>query len=301
MATFKLSAFADEAGGGIHSQIEALKDFGMTHIEPRGLDHGNISLYSVEQAKELKKILDDADIKVSSIGSHYGKIKITDDFTSHFDDFKNCVEVASILRTERIRMFSFYIDEGENPENYKDEVFERLEKFCDYSLKSGIYCCHENEKGIFGDNDKRCFEILSQFKGKIKGIFDPANFIQCGVDILPAYNLLKDYIDYFHIKDAVYCDGSIRPCGKGEGKIKELLTMFNNDKPNSSTFLTLEPHLKVFDGLKDLENDSDTAERLKDDLTFASNRDAFECAATALITTLAEADLIDNTVREFRN
>ena len=59
MAEFIFSAFADEAGGGLLSQIDALKANGLTHIEPRGLDEGNISLYSVEQAKELKKILDD--------------------------------------------------------------------------------------------------------------------------------------------------------------------------------------------------------------------------------------------------
>ena len=53
---FYLSAFADEAGGGIQEQIAALKAHGMTHIEPRGLDHGNISLYTVEQAKKLKEI-----------------------------------------------------------------------------------------------------------------------------------------------------------------------------------------------------------------------------------------------------
>ena len=59
MATFYLSAFADEAGGGIKEQIDTLKAHGMTHLEPRGLDEGNISLYTAEQAKELKKILDE--------------------------------------------------------------------------------------------------------------------------------------------------------------------------------------------------------------------------------------------------
>ena len=43
MAEFILSAFSDEAGGGILEQIAALKRNGLTHTEPRGLDHGNIS------------------------------------------------------------------------------------------------------------------------------------------------------------------------------------------------------------------------------------------------------------------
>lgn len=106
MAKFYLSAFADEAGGGIKEQINALKSHGMTHLEPRGLDEGNISLYTVEQAKKLKEILDENNIEISAIGSHYGKIKITEDFTEHFENFKNCVEVAKILGTKRIRMFS---------------------------------------------------------------------------------------------------------------------------------------------------------------------------------------------------
>lgn len=298
MATFYLSAFADEAGGGILEQIDALKAHGMTHLEPRGLDEGNISLYSTEQAKELKKLLDDKDIKISAIGSHYGKIKITEDFNEHFDNFKKCVEVANILETKRIRMFSFYFSENENHSDYRDEVFERIGKMCDYSFKNGIYCCHENEKGIYGDNAERCFEILSEFKGKLKGVFDPANFIQCGVQILPAFELLKDYIDYLHIKDCIYDDGSIRPAGLGDGQIVQLLKRFNEINKND-TFLTLEPHLKVFDGLKDLEEEGGTADKLKDDFTYKTNRDAFDVAANALKDCIEKAGIKEHVVLKY--
>lgn len=298
MATFYLSAFADEAGGGIKNQIEALKAHGMTHLEPRGLDEGNVSLYTVAQAKELKKILDDSEIKISSIGSHYGKIKITDDFSKHFEDFKNCVEVANILGTKRIRMFSFYIPENEDYAQYKDEVFKRLDAMCDYSLKNSIWCCHENEKGIYGDNDERCYELLSAFNGKMKGIFDPANFIQCGVQILPAFEKLKNFIDYLHIKDCLYEDGSIRPAGLGDGEIVELLKRFNEVKSDDA-FLTLEPHLKVFDGLKDLEEEGGTADKLKDDFTYETNREAFDVAANALKECIKKANLEDNTVLKY--
>lgn len=298
MATFYLSAFADEAGGGIKEQIEALKAHGMTHLEPRGLDEGNISLYTEEQAIELKKILDESNIEISAIGSHYGKIKITDDFEEHFENFKNCVKVAKILGTKRIRMFSFYFSENEKYEDYKDEVFRRIELMCNYALDNGIYCCHENEKGIYGDNEERCFELLSHFKGKLKGVFDPANFIQCGVKILPAFDLLKDYIDYLHIKDCVYSDASIRPAGNGDGEIVELLKRFNENK-NDDTFLTLEPHLKVFDGLKDLEEEGGTADKLKDDFTYNTNREAFDVAANALKKCIKKAGIEDNTVFKY--
>lgn len=278
MAEFIFSAFADEAGGGLLSQIDALKANGITHIEPRGLDEGNISTFSAEQAKAVKKILDEHGIGVSSVGSHFGKINIKDSFEEHFESFKQCVENANILGTKNIRMFSFYIDENEDYDSYRDEVFERLEKMADYAVKEGIWCCHENEKGIFGDNDVRCLDILSTFKGKIKGIFDPANFIQCKVEILPAFEKLKDYIEYMHIKDCRMSDGFVVPCGKGDGNIEELIRRFN--KAEGKHFLTLEPHLKVFDGLKDLEL-TGGAESVKEEYEYPTNRDAFDAACKA--------------------
>ncbi len=293
---FYLSAFADEAGNTIAEQIDALKAHKMTHIEPRGLDYGNISVYTVEQAKELKKILDDNGIGVSALGSPYGKIEITDDFAPHFEQFKKSVEVANILETKRIRMFSFFFTKGQSYEEYKDEVFERLDKMCSYSLENGVMCCHENEKDIYGDIAVRCLEIFKAFPGKIRGVFDPANFIQCGEEILPAYEMLKSYIDYFHVKDCLFDGGKVRPAGLGDANIVELLKRAAKDK-DCDTFLTLEPHLKVFDGLKDLEGEGGTADQLKDDYTYPSNRAAFDAAANALDDCLTKADVNEVTVR----
>ena len=82
MAKFLFSAFADEASADILEQIAACKANGIEYIELRNVNGKNISNFTVEEAKELKKLLDDNGIKVSSIGSHYGKIEITDDFVN---------------------------------------------------------------------------------------------------------------------------------------------------------------------------------------------------------------------------
>ena len=37
-------------------------------------------------------------------------------------------------------------------------------------------------------------------------------------------NLLKDYIEYYHIKDANKADKENVVCGTGQGKIEEILT-----------------------------------------------------------------------------
>lgn len=280
MAEFMLSAFADEGGKTLEEQVAALKANGLTHMEPRGINGVNFSDFMPDEAKEMKKVLDDNGIGVSALGSPFGKIKITDDFAPHFEKFKRNVELACILGTERIRMFSFYMEQDEPYEPYRDEVMERLETLCDYSRKSGVWCCHENEKGIYGDTDDRCLDILTSLAGKIKGVFDPANFIQCGVAILPAYEKLAPYIDYMHIKDALFADGSVVPPGKGDGQLLELLKRFK--QKDGKRFLTLEPHLKVFDGLENLEQKGGIVDKLKNVYTYKTNTEAFAAAANAL-------------------
>ncbi len=286
MANFILSAFSDEGGNTLEEQITVLKENNIPLMEPRGIDGVNISDYTEDMAKDLKKTLDENGIKISAIGSPFGKIGILDDFHEHFEKFKRCVENACILDTKRIRLFSFYIPNNDDPAVYRDEVLERLEKMADYSLKSGVSCCHENEKGIYGDSDDRCLQILSSLKDKIKGVFDPANFIQCGVDILPAYEKLSPYIDYFHVKDALKNSGQVVPAGEGDGKIKELLTLVN--KKDGDIILTIEPHLKVFDGLENLEKDGETAKNMENTYVYKTNKDAFKAASSAVRKILSE-------------
>ena len=192
MAKFLFSAFADEASPDIYEQIEACKVNGIDYIELRNVNGKNISNFTVEEAKDLKKILDEAGIKVSSIGSHYGKIEITDDFAPHFEAFKQTVEVAKVLETKYIRMFSFFFTQGQSLEEYKDEVYARLTAMVDYSNEHGILCCHENEKGIYGDIYERCLELAEHFGDRLGCIFDPSNYIQCGTDTLKGFEALKD-------------------------------------------------------------------------------------------------------------
>lgn len=281
MAHFIYSAFCDESGEStVAGQIAACKKNAITHMELRGFGKSlNINNLSVEQAREMKSEIDREGMKVASIGSGYGKINIKEDFEPHFENFKNTVEVAKILEAKYIRMFSFYFSEGDSYEEYKDEVIRRVKAMADYATNEGLICCHENEKGIYGDNAERCLQILEACEGKLKAVFDPANFVQCGVDTLKAYDLLEDYIEYFHIKDALYENAEVVPAGKGDGNVEEILRRF--DKHKKAVILSLEPHLKVFAGLSNLEAKGESSREMKVN-TYESHAESFKAAADAL-------------------
>ena len=129
-------------------------------------------------------------------------------------------------------------------------------------------------------------DIYKTFKGKIKAVFDPANFIQCGVEILPAYEKLEEYIEYMHVKDCIFETGKVVPAGKGDGQLLELLKRFS--KKDGKRILTLEPHLTVFEGLAALEGEGGTADKLKDDFTYPSQAASFDAASEALHNILSQ-------------
>ena len=171
----------------------------------RGVNGKNIVEHSLDEVKDIKKQLDERGFKISAIGSPIGKIGITDDFGPHFDLFKHTLEIANILETEYIRMFSFYIPEGEVPSHYREEVLERWRKFADVAKGTGVMLLHENEKGIYGDTPERCLDLIESLNCQYCGaIFDPANFVQCDVETYPyGFELLIDHIIYMHIRTHV--------------------------------------------------------------------------------------------------
>lgn len=254
MSKFILSAFADEIDSMLATQMDVLDEHGIKHIEMRKVDGKNLTACTIDEAKEIKRRMDERGFKLSAVGSPIGKIKITDDFAPHLDLFKHTLEIAALMETKYIRLFSFFI-ESEDYTPYRDEVMERMSKFVDAAKGYNVILLHENEKDIYGDVAERCLDIIETLNSPIvRATFDPANFIQCGVDTLKAYELLKPYIEYMHIKDAILSDGKVVPAGNGDGNIKQIL--INLKQSGFEGFLSLEPHLGKFDGSEALEQDN---------------------------------------------
>ena len=157
----EIYAFSDEAGASLAGQIAAMKRNGLAGPELRGVDGQNISDLPFEKAREVRRMLEDAGLKVRSLGSPIGKISLADDFGAHLDKLRHTVELARILGAGRIRMFSFYPKEGQTPEAMRGQVFDWLGAMLDACEGSGVLLCHENEKGIYGDNAARCLDLLT--------------------------------------------------------------------------------------------------------------------------------------------
>ena len=280
MAKFILSAFADEASSMLDEQIKALQEEGVSLIELRGVDGKNVSNLTIEEAKAVKAKLDASGIRLSALGSPYGKASLGVAFDEHLALFKHGLELCKVLDCKRIRMFSFY-PAGASAEETRAEVLRRLEIMVSLAEEAGVQLVHENEKGIYGEDTARNADLLEVFGDRLGFAFDPANFIQCKVDTLEAYEQLHERITYMHIKDAFLSDGAVVCAGHGDGNVPEILRRLNAER-DGEIILTVEPHLTVFKGLSDLQD-----EELKHHESYPDSRTAFHAAVTALKDILA--------------
>ena len=249
-----LSGFSDEIAPELDLQLAALQEWDVTHLELRAADGVNVSDFTPEKVREVKAKLEAAGISVSSIGSPLGKIGIQEDFAPHLDKLKRTLEIQKELGAPYVRMFSFYIPQDQNPADFREEVLDRLGRMVEEAKAWDSVLLHENEKDIYGDNASRCKELMDVFYGPhFQAVFDFANFVQVGQETLPAYELLKPYVTYVHVKDAQWGTGTVVPASQGDGHVGEILADLIGG--GWKGFLSLEPHLTDFAGLAALEQD----------------------------------------------
>ncbi len=256
---FTITGFSDEISADFSEQLRVIKSLNIAYIEIRGANGKNITAHTLEEVKTLKKELDEAGVKISAIGSPIGKIPIEEGFEAHFELFKHTVEIAKLLESNYIRLFSFFMEEQTTSTN-RAEVLRRLKQMTDYVTGSEIILLHENEKDIFGDIPERCLDLVKTINSvHFKLIFDPANFIQCHVETFPhAFMLLKEEVCYYHIKDAITASGQVVPAGYGDAQMASIIQVLQGEGYRG--FLSLEPHLGHFEGFQDLEGKSDLPE-----------------------------------------
>lgn len=275
MAQFVFSAFADEAGNTLDAQIAALRRNGIRCIEPRAVNGKGILAQTDEELCEIRRRLDDAGITVPSLGSPIGKYPIAEDFGPHLEDFRRALKVCRVLGAPRMRMFSFFVGQDELAAR-RDEVLRRMSIMLDEAEEAGILLCHENESKIYGQNPEEVEDLLRSLP-RLRGIFDPANYVTNGCDPVRGIDVTLPSLEYMHIKDALFGESyTIVPAGEGDGKIADALRKVDAAR-DGVVYLTLEPHLKIFGAFASIDE-----HELKGKYDFRTSDEAFDFAVRSL-------------------
>ena len=283
-----LSGFADEAANEklAVQQYAALAAIGLRYYSLRFIDAGNgiKNVMGLDDAEiqHLVKMQSDYGLKVSSIGSPIGKVKLRDidDGTANkfipfqqylAEDVQTACDRGEAFGAKLIRGFSFYHPKGSRPEEHIDQVSEQLGQIAEACDQRGLTFGLEVEANLVGQTG----DLLAAIAEKVNHpammtIFDGANIVMQGFtadQVLEQYRAMKPSLGWIHIKD--YSDPSISgriehvdeeaakhfvPADRGDSghvailrDLKEFLPQLNQKlaaRGIDGVFMDLEPHLK---------------------------------------------------------
>jgi sugar phosphate isomerase/epimerase len=239
-----LTGFADEISPELDEQLETLTEESISCMELRSVWNTNVLDLTDDELERVKSAVAARGIGISSIGSPIGKVPITDPFGPHMKRFRSALRTADVMDAPYVRVFSFFVPEGQEPGRYREEVLDRMGTLAGEAENLGVTLLHENEKEIYGDVPSRCVDIIAGVDSPaLRAVWDAANFVQCGIShpYTEGYESLRPYIEYVHVKDALSGSGKVVPAGEGDGEIGETLSALHAS--GFDGFFSLEPHL----------------------------------------------------------
>ncbi len=265
--TVVLSGFADEISPDLDEQLTVLAGESISHLELRSVWSTNVVDLDDGQVARLGRQLEKSGVQVSAIGSPIGKIGIDAPVEAELERLRRVADIAHELGTTIVRVFSFFIPQGRDPDRYRTQVIDHMAALAAVAAERGLVLAHENEKEIYGDRPQRCADIIASVGSPaLRATFDAANFVQCGVrPHSEAYELLRPYLIYVQIKDALSATGEVVPAGQGDGQVRETLTALRDS--GFAGYLSLEPHLAMagrFGGFSGADGFRLAARSLKD-------------------------------------
>jgi sugar phosphate isomerase/epimerase len=281
-----LSGFADEAANDklAVQQFSAFAAMGLQYYSIRFIDVGggvkNVMKLTKAEVKQVLKMQNEYGLKVSSIGSPIGKVKLldVDDGTSNAfipfpkylkQDVQRACELAADFDAKLIRGFSFYHPKQTDPWEHMPQVVDQLGKIaeaCDqHQLTFGL----EVEANLVGQNGDLLKEIHRQVNHPaLVLIYDAANLVTQGIDALESYKqyvATKKGFGWLHVKDyrqpktkTTHVDEealkNFVPAHLGDGGHEMILRDLRGEIPAierrmkkrgvPGVFIDLEPHVK---------------------------------------------------------
>jgi sugar phosphate isomerase/epimerase len=245
MTVWNLSGFGDEIDPDPVVQLAVLAALGARHLELRSAWDVNVVDLDAGQLDRVADLLAEREMAVSAIASPIGKVLITDDPAGERGRLDRAIAAAHRLDCRYIRLFSFYRPPGVGPAEIRDEVLRRMRDWATAAERADVVLVHENEKEIYGDTPDRVRDLVESVDSPaLRVAWDNANFVQVGVKpFTDGYAVLRPYLEYLQVKDAIAETGEVVPAGNGDGELRATLTALRDD--GYAGFASLEPHLAL--------------------------------------------------------
>lgn len=231
----RLGVLTDEVSANFEEALDWAVEQGLKHVEVRVINGLNVVTLNDDQAMEVRRQVEARGLFISAIASPLFKcaldpsrpIATGDTFgqkeesvDAHFGKLKRVIQLAKLLGTTRIRIFSFWRET--DPQLYREDIVHHLRQAAQEAQREGVQLLLENEPSCNGGFAEEVAAIVRSVDSRaLRGLWDPGNEAYGGREAFPAgYGFMKDTLAHVHLKDAYICaDGTARCVPLGSGSV----------------------------------------------------------------------------------
>lgn len=198
------------SGNKMEDRLCTIKNIGIRYVE---MPFGGKFL-SLDNAAEVKKLLENMALVPCAVDTWLYFLDVAG-LEENRKILFECIRVAKMLNVKVVRIGPFGSAGNMGLEEATRVYRKNIEPCIKKAEEENIVLVLENE---FGDDPTRtalnCLSILESVNSEsFKLLYDPCNFYIAGEEGYPyAYNLLKPWIGYVHVKDAL----KVKEWGKTE-------------------------------------------------------------------------------------
>lgn len=231
----RLGVLTDEVTANFEEALDWAVEQGLKHVEVRVINGRNVVTLNDDQAMEVRRQVEARGLFISAIASPLFKCALDpsrpiasgdtfgqkeESVDAHFDNLHRVIQLAKLLGTTRIRIFSFWREA--DPQLYREDIVRHLRQAAQVAQREDIQLLLENEPSCNGGFAEEVAAILrSVDSSALRGLWDPGNEAYGGREAFPAgYGFMKDILAHVHLKDAYVCaDGTARCVPLGSGSV----------------------------------------------------------------------------------
>lgn len=248
----------DEVSEHFEQALDWAAEQGLKHVEVRVIDGVNAAALTDERAVEVRRQVEERGLYISAIASPLFKCALDpgrqvasgDTFgqaeetvEQHFAKLTRVMEIAKLLGTTRIRIFSFWREL--EPERYREEIAAHLKRAAEAAQAEGMQLLLENEPACNGGFAEEVAAIVADVNSPaLRGLWDPGNEAYGGREAYPrGYEVMKDKLAHVHLKDAyIGEDGKPRCVPMGSGNVPVIAQLGALLQDGYDGLFTIETH-----------------------------------------------------------
>jgi L-ribulose-5-phosphate 3-epimerase len=266
MVLKNLGVISDEVSSDLIESLDWIQNEGLKYVEIRMVDRINVSNLSDEQAERVLAETEKRGLGISALASPLFKCALDssrpvatgdkfgqeeESVEAHFTKLDRTIEIAKKLKTNHIRIFSFWREK--DPALYVNEIAILLKKTAQIAEKENVLLLLENEGSCNGGSAEEVAKLVKRVNSSsLKALWDPGNEQHGGRNSFPAgYLEVRDVIAHVHLKDALVDEeGKPRclPIGSGQVNYIDQLKALQDDGYRG--LYIIETHYIPDDGTK---------------------------------------------------